>query len=89
LLEEAVFSSNQNDNASVSPCYITQMTKAYFKDGNIDHALKFFEQNIKKLKDIKNTREEFLVSIFDSVYGTDNSEELSFKDFKNRYLRSI
>jgi hypothetical protein len=45
------------------------MTKAYLKDGNVDHALKFFEEGIQKLRDTKNVREDFLVSIYDSVYG--------------------
>jgi hypothetical protein len=31
LLEDAVFSK---DKSEVTPCYVTQMTKAYLKDGN-------------------------------------------------------
>lgn len=39
ILRDAVFQEEK-----VTPCYITQMTKAYFKDkADPDHALKFFE----------------------------------------------
>ena len=38
LLNEAVFKDNQACNA-----YISSMTKAYFKDGNKQHAVKFFD----------------------------------------------
>lgn len=38
LLSEAVYKNNQDGGA-----YITSMTKAYLKDGNKEHALKFFE----------------------------------------------
>jgi hypothetical protein len=43
LLEQAVF-----DSSSTSPAYLTSMTKAYFKDGSVDHALKFFQDGIAK-----------------------------------------
>lgn len=29
------------------------MTKAYFKDGNVEHALTYFENNLKKMKAVK------------------------------------
>ena len=41
LLEDAVFKQEYSND---SPCYITSLTKAYFKDGNVDYALKFFEK---------------------------------------------
>ena len=68
MLEDAVF-ENKNKNSEINPCYITQMTKAYFKDGNVDHALSFFEKNLKKLREIKTAREDFLISHFDSIFG--------------------
>ena len=57
------------------------MTKAYFKDGNTDYALKFFSESVQKLGQIKNLREDFLISIYDSVYNQDN-KDLSFEEFK-------
>ena len=43
VLEKAVFENGQKDSAA----YLTAMTKAFFKDGNVEHALKFFEQGIQ------------------------------------------
>jgi hypothetical protein len=43
LLEQAVF-----PEGSSSPAYLASMTKAYLRDGNVDHALKFFESGIHK-----------------------------------------
>ena len=40
LIEKAVFNGEKQDNSA----YLTAMTKAYFADGNADHALKFFEE---------------------------------------------
>lgn len=45
------------------------MTKAYMKDGSIEHGLKFFENKITGLKELKQMREDFLISLFDSTYG--------------------
>ena len=42
VLKEAVFLDEK-----VTPCYITQMTKAHFKDNSDSgYALKFFEEHI-------------------------------------------
>ncbi len=65
MIQDAVFSENKNE---ASPCYITSMTKAYFKDGNVDHALEFFDSSIKDLRDLNQQREDFMISLFDSVY---------------------
>ena len=46
LIREAVFNDELND----SPCCINSITKAYFKDGNVDYALEFFESSIKQIK---------------------------------------
>jgi len=48
LLEKAVFHNNQGEGESESAAYLTSMTKAFMKDGNIDHALKFFEDGFQK-----------------------------------------
>ena len=41
LIEGAVFQNGAAESDSAA--YLTSMTKAFMKDGNIDHALKFFE----------------------------------------------
>lgn len=33
--------------------YVTAMTKAHLKDGAVDHALKFFQSEVAKLRDVK------------------------------------
>jgi hypothetical protein len=64
------------------------MTKAHLKDGSVDHALKFFESQVAKLRDIKVKREDVLVALFDSAYAEVNQADanISFDEFKNRYL---
>jgi len=72
----------------VSAGYVTAMTKAHLKDGSVDHALKFFESEVAKLRDIKSKREDVLVALFDSAYAEVNAADanISFGEFKNRYL---
>ena len=43
LVESAVFQNASGTAEGESAAYLTSMTKAFMKDGNIDHALKFFE----------------------------------------------
>lgn len=64
------------------------MTKAHLKDGSVDHALKFFESQVAKLRDIKVKREDVLVALFDSAYAEVNQADanISFDEFKSRYL---
>jgi len=45
------------DFKETTPGYITAMTKAYFKDGNPDHAVSFFEKKLQSLRDLKEKRE--------------------------------
>lgn len=84
LIQSAVFDGKQETSAA----YVTAMTKAHLKDGSIDHALKFFESEVAKLRDIKAKREDVLVALFDSAYAEVNSADanISFDEFKNRYL---
>lgn len=67
------------------------MTKAHLKDGAVDHALKFFETEVAKLRDVKSKREEMLVAMFDSAYTEVNSADanITYTEFKNRYLDLI
>lgn len=66
LVKKAVFDDKEPSNAG----YVTAMTKAHFKDGSIDHALRFFEKEVQKLKEVKSKKEDLLVALFDSVYNT-------------------
>lgn len=64
------------------------MTKAHLKDGAIEHSFKYFESEVAKLRDLKAKREDFLVTLFDSVYG-ESDTKLSFEDYRDRYIDSI
>lgn len=66
LVKKAVFNDKEQPNAG----YVTAMTKAYFKDGSIDHALRFFQKEVKNLKNVKSKKEDLLIALFDSVYTT-------------------
>ena len=65
LVKKAVYDSKEQQTAG----YVTAMTKAHLKDGSVDHALRFFEAEIGKLRSLRTKREEFMISLFDSVYG--------------------
>ena len=67
------------------------MTKAHMKDGAVDHALKFFESEVAKLRDVKAKREDMLVALFDSAYAEVNAADanITYDEFKNRYLDII
>lgn len=65
------------------------MTKAYFKDGTIEHGLKFFENSIQELRDVKQKREDFLVALYESTYGEENAKEVTYEDFKEKYLHMM
>lgn len=84
LLQEAVFKETNQESA----CYITQMTKAYIQDGNSDHAVKFFNQSLKKLQELKENREEYLLNLYDAIFG-ESTTELSYEEFKEKYLKGI
>lgn len=62
------------------------MTKAYLKDGSIDHGLKFFQDKVQALKEVKEKKEAFLVNLFDSVFGDQKVKDVSYEDFKKKYL---
>lgn len=67
------------------------MTKAYLLDGSTEHAIKFFESEVQKLRDVKEKREEFLIALFDSAYGEVQNEKsgLTYEEYKDRYLDMI
>lgn len=64
LLEQAVFESD-----SASPAYLTSMTKAYFKDGSVDHALKFFREGVAKREEMTKKQEDMLVGMYDDTFA--------------------
>lgn len=68
LVQSAVFDGKDDLSAN----YVTAMTKAHLKDGSVDHALKFFESQIAKLRDIRVKREDVLIALFDSAYAEVN-----------------
>jgi|LauGreDrversion4_2_1035121.scaffolds.fasta_scaffold57892_3 hypothetical protein len=87
LIKKAVYDGQEHSG----PAYITSMTKALLKDGAVDHAYKYFESEIGKLRDIQQKQEDFLLSLFDSVYGEIKvaDAQLSFDEFRSRYLAMV
>ena len=47
------------------------MTKAYLKDGNVDHALKYFEEGLQRRRQISQDQDDALVKMFDATFGLD------------------
>lgn len=72
LLERAVF--EQGDSAE-SVAHLVSMTKAYLKDGNVDHALKFFEEGLQRRRQISQGQDDALVEMFDATFGLDSQSE--------------
>lgn len=72
LLERAVF---EDKDSADSAAYLLSMTKAYLKDGNVDHALKFFEEGIQSRREIRQDQDDMLVSMFDSSFGLDKQSD--------------
>jgi hypothetical protein len=67
------------------------MTKAHLKDGAIDHAIKFFTEEVSKLGNLKKKREDILIALFDSVYGDVQSADanLTYEAYKEKYIDTI
>ena len=86
LIQKAVF-NDQKDGLA----YLTAMTKAYFKDHSPDHALKFFEEGVGKLRNNKQEQDDYMVNMFDSLFGLDDQEKgaIDFDTFKQKYLNLI
>jgi len=85
LLERAVF---EDKDSADSAAYLLSMTKAYLKDGNVDHALKFFEEGIQSRREIRQDQDDMLVSMFDSSFGLDKQsdrETFSLQTFAARF----
>ena len=53
LIKDAVF-KDRKEGAG----FVSAMVKAYMKDGNIEHALSFFEQQIQSRRELKQNEEE-------------------------------
>ncbi len=60
------------------------MTKAYFRDGNAEHALKHFTDKIGDARKEAMEREDKLVGKFDEIFG---QTEVSFEEFKEKYAK--
>lgn len=89
VLQEAVY---PDDSASESLDHLTQMTKAYFKDGNAEHALRFFEKGIQQRREQKAKNDERLIDLFDSTFGLNEEgvkPRISFEQFQSRYLQTM
>ena len=68
VIKKAVFQSEQAKGAA----YVASMTKAYFKDGNAQTALDFFEKEIQARVERAVDQEEHLVKLFDASFGLDS-----------------
>ena len=78
----------QNEE-ELSPGYITAMTKAHFLDGSVTHGIKFFGSSVENMASLRKKREDYLVNLFDAAFGEYNANELSYEDFRKKYLQSI
>lgn len=87
VVKKAVYDGQEQSQ----PGYITAVTKALLKDGAVEHAFKYFESEIGKLRSTVQKQEDFLVSLFDSVYGEIKTSEkdLTFDEYKARYLEMV
>lgn len=87
LVKKAVFDGKEQETAG----YVTAMTKAHFKDGSVDHAILFFESELGKLKSLRTKREDFMISLFDSVYGEVHAAEsqLTYEEYRAKYLSAV
>lgn len=65
------------------------MTKAYFKDNSAGHAIQYFSDSIQKLRDLKTKREDLLVSLFDAAYGEEAPKDMTYEQFRHRYLNLL
>jgi len=74
------------EKANESASYLNSMTKAYFKDGNSDHALKFFEEGIQSRRKMKEDQDEALVKLFDATFAEECDKPYDIQAFKERYL---
>jgi len=83
MVKEAVFNGQEKET---DPSYITAMTKAHFKDGVVSNALSFFSDKVAKIREMKEEREKMLVDIFDAAF---NGEDLTYEEFKQRYLQVL
>lgn len=86
IVKETVFKNQDN---LVTPSYITNMTKAYLKDGSIPHAVKFFSDSVQRLSQIKEVREDYLIKMFDQVFGKEETQNMTLEKFKNRYAMAV
>lgn len=67
------------------------MTKAYFKDGNAEAALDFFEREIHARVERRLDQEEHLVKLFDATFGLDSqaAPSVDLQTFKDKYLHTL
>ena len=81
VLQKAVFTEAQS-----TPAQLASMTKAYLKDGNVDHALSYFEQGIQERRKQAEGQEEMLVKMYDEVFAHDG---VTLDVFKEKYYSLI
>lgn len=62
--------------------HLVSMAKAFLKDGNVDHALKYFEDGLQKRRQLSLGQEDALVEIFDATFGLDAKSEAENFDLK-------
>lgn len=78
VIERAVFDGSSSDSAS----YLNSMTKAYFKDGNAEHALKFFESGIQQRRKQREDQDEALVKLYDATFAETSDKPYDIQTFK-------
>ena len=64
LMQKAVF---EDASQSKGLAYVNSMTKAYLKDGNAKHALTFFEEQVQKRREAKESQDSMYLKLYDET----------------------
>lgn len=68
------------------------MTKAYLKDGNVDHAIKFFNEGLEKRRQIKEKQDDIFIKMFNSTFDLDHQSDCSsitLQDFTSKLYNLV
>ena len=75
-----------DDSADMTPCQLTQATKAVMLDKGGAAGYRYFHEKSDALRKENLARDDMLLSMYNSVF--DNAHTTSLEDFKKTYLRS-
>jgi len=73
---------------SFNACQLTQKTKAVLLDKGAEAGFAYFKEEFEKQNEKAQRKQAFLVSLYNQIMPDENSEELTYETFKERYLKS-